>query len=66
MRDWLGTTIQREALTVGCPHCRAPAGELCVNGDQPLQAFPAHEIRIRTARQAQPPQPSPENSQETQ
>lgn len=50
MRDWLGTTVQREALTVGCPHCRAPAGELCTNAGQPLKAFPAHEVRIRDAK----------------
>lgn len=50
MRDWLGTQIQRDALTVGCRHCHAPAGELCMNDGQPLKAFPAHEVRIRDAK----------------
>lgn len=52
MRDWSATRIQADALTVSCPYCRSRVGELCVNGDQPLQAFPAHVSRIRAvARQ---------------
>lgn len=52
MRDWLGTQIQRDALTVACRHCRAPVGELCTNAGQPLRAFPAHDVRIRDAKRA--------------
>lgn len=50
MRDWLGTQIQRDALTVACRYCHAPIGELCTNAGQPLKAFPAHEVRIRDAK----------------
>ena len=52
MRDWLGSSIQRDALTVACRYCHAPVGELCTNQGQPLKAFPAHDVRIRDAKRA--------------
>ncbi|GJJ22306.1 hypothetical protein MTY414_59790 [Mycolicibacterium mageritense] len=55
MRDWTGTTIQQQALTVPCRYCQAPAHTPChQKGDdtKPLEAFPAHEVRIRDSRKA--------------
>jgi len=49
MRDWSGSRVQVEALRVSCPYCAVAVGELCVNGGEPLVAFPAHLSRIRNA-----------------
>lgn len=52
MRDWTGTTVQQQALTVPCPDCYAKAHEPCVrDGDgKPLEHFPAHTKRINASR----------------
>lgn len=52
MKNWTGTTIQQQALTVGCRYCLALVGEVCMDKahSKPLEAFPAHEVRIRDAR----------------
>lgn len=51
MRDWSGSTIQREALTVPCAYCRSAIGVLCVGLDgKTLEAFPAHTVRSAAAR----------------
>lgn len=58
MKDWAGTTVHRDALTVPCRDCKALAGEPCVVRDRrgrvekPLSAFPAHPKRINDARKA--------------
>ncbi len=51
MKDWTGTTVQQQALTVPCPDCHALVGELCVrDGDgKPLEHFPAHTRRVTNA-----------------
>jgi hypothetical protein len=48
MRDWTGSRIQADALTVMCPDCHAPIGALCVNTitGSDLRGFPAHIRRI--------------------
>jgi hypothetical protein len=55
MRDWTATRIHLDALTVICPHCKAPPNAACRNPitGQPLQAFPAHTTRIRAANPTQ-------------
>lgn len=50
MRDWSGSRVQVEALTVPCRHCHAAAGEVCVNNGVPLVAFPAHDVRVRAGQ----------------
>lgn len=51
--DWI---VDRNlALTVLCPYCHAPIGEPCVtvkvgDGTNLLEHFPAHTVRVRTAR----------------
>ena len=53
MKNWTGTTIQADALTVQCPDCHAPAGEVCRTDHGPLTAFPAHARRIRITQESQ-------------
>jgi hypothetical protein len=53
MRNWTGTRIREDALRVPCSYCHALIDEPCVNGDQPLEAFPAHVCRISAAKAAQ-------------
>lgn len=53
VHDWRGTAEQMEALTVACSFCKAPAGSPCVNEGVVLRAFPAHDIRVRTAKKIQ-------------
>ena len=51
MKDWTGTTVRQEALTVQCAFCHAPVGELCVRFDgKPLEGFPAHTSRLAAAK----------------
>ena len=50
MRDWSGTRIRIDALAVPCRYCKAIAGEECVTDrGTSLQAFPAHDMRVRDA-----------------
>ena len=50
MKDWTGSRVRADALTVPCRHCHAITGAECLNAErEPLTAFPAHEIRIRDA-----------------
>lgn len=52
MRDWSGTRIQADALSVPCRDCKAVKGSPCVRDDgQPLRNFPAHCRRITDAQQ---------------
>jgi hypothetical protein len=52
MRDWTGSRIQSNALTVPCLYCGAVEGELCVAkaDGKPLVAFPAHTSRINESK----------------
>jgi hypothetical protein len=53
MRDWTGSRIREDALRHPCRYCHAIAGQQCVTRDEnsrPLEAFPAHEVRIRDAQ----------------
>lgn len=53
MRDWTGSRIRADAWTVPCRYCAAIAGEPCVTDTgAPLEAFPAHTLRISDARKA--------------
>ena len=52
MRDWTGSRIQSDALTVPCRFCGAARGERCVRDGHALQAFPAHSGRINDAAKA--------------
>lgn len=51
MRDWTGSRVQADALTIVCPDCHAPIDARCVNTitGQPLLRFPAHVRRISRA-----------------
>lgn len=52
-RNWSNTPEQREALTVGCRHCHAEKGSLCVTDDKRvLTRFPAHAVRTIDAARA--------------
>lgn len=57
MRDWTGTRIQADALTVACRDCLQPIGEECRNKytGEVLTAFPAHAKRINDAKRASGP-----------
>lgn len=48
MRDWAGSRVQTDALTIMCPDCHAAIGALCINTitGRELQRFPAHPRRI--------------------
>lgn len=52
MRDWIGTRVREDALVVGCRYCFAPIGSPCVVKPEgkPLEAFPAHTVRINDSR----------------
>lgn len=51
MKDWSGTRVQQEALTVPCTYCKAAVGSGCVRFDgKPLEGFPAHTSRSSDAR----------------
>jgi hypothetical protein len=55
MRSWVGTRVREDALTVPCRFCRQREGEPCVSNDEyrkPLEAFPAHTMRISDSRRA--------------
>lgn len=48
MRDWTGSQIRQDALTVPCRYCNAQPGDPCtVPGGKTLDAFPAHLPRIK-------------------
>lgn len=56
MHDWSGSRIRSDALTVACSFCAAPVGELCVadkDTGRALEAFPAHEVRVRAGLKPQ-------------
>jgi hypothetical protein len=48
MRDWTGTRVHIDALTIVCPDCHAAIGHPCINAvtGQPVSRFPAHARRI--------------------
>jgi hypothetical protein len=52
MPNWTGSRIQTDALTILCPDCHAPIGELCRNTitGEPLERFPAHVSRINKTK----------------
>jgi hypothetical protein len=53
MRDWTGSRVREDALKVPCRSCGVPAGVLCVDRkdhDRPIQAFPAHPIRVNDSQ----------------
>lgn len=52
MRDWTGSRIQSDALTVPCRYCGAQPTQPCVRDGHPLRAFPAHQGRIKDATKA--------------
>lgn len=53
MRDWTGTRVREDARTVPCRYCHAIAGDPCVTElGTPLEAFPAHTMRMSDARKA--------------
>jgi len=55
MRDWTGTQIRADAETVPCRYCGAKPGNPCWTKDKnprPLEAFPAHTMRITDAQKA--------------
>ena len=51
MPDWTGSRTREDALRVPCTHCRARAGEPCVNEitGRELWHFAAHAVRIKDA-----------------
>lgn len=52
-RDWTNTPEQRQALTVGCRHCGADKGTLCMTHEGTvLTRFPAHTVRTNDATKA--------------
>lgn len=53
MRNWEGSTVRRDAQAVFCRYCHALIGKPCTGIDgSPLQAFPAHTVRITDAEKA--------------
>jgi hypothetical protein len=53
MRDWTGSRVRAEALQVPCMYCGAVAGKPCHAKGEPdhlLEAFPAHDVRVRASR----------------
>lgn len=56
MRDWTGSRVRADAETVPCRFCRQREGEPCVSNDEyrkPLEAFPAHTVRISDSRKSE-------------
>jgi hypothetical protein len=55
MRDWIGSRIRADAETIRCRYCSAGIGEQCIADKESgklLEAFPAHDMRIRDAQKA--------------
>lgn len=54
MRDWTGTTVRADALSVPCRYCNAREGQPCVSKatGKPIDAFPAHTCRINDSQKA--------------
>jgi hypothetical protein len=55
MRDWVGSRVRADALLVPCAYCLAVAGVPCHAKDDPthpLEAFPAHDVRVRAGQKA--------------
>lgn len=53
MRDWVGSRVRADAETVPCRYCHAIAGQQCMTEcGKPLEAFPAHTVRISDSRRA--------------
>lgn len=55
MKNWEGSRVRAEAQQVPCRYCNAVAGAPCTAKGDPehlLEAFPAHERRIRDAQKA--------------
>lgn len=56
VRDWTGSRVRTDSLVVMCDWCHAGIGEPCTNDGKPLEAFPAHEVRIRKSKAAATPE----------
>lgn len=53
MHDWTASRAREDALQVGCRYCHAVVGEPCTGDEgKPLEAFPAHTVRVTDAQKA--------------
>jgi hypothetical protein len=53
--DWQGTRTRADAETIRCRYCSAGIGEQCIADKETgklLEAFPAHDMRVRDAQKA--------------
>lgn len=54
MKSWEGSRVRAEAQQVPCRYCGAKGGAPCTNkgSRKPLEAFPAHDVRVRDSQKA--------------